>query len=251
MSNSYAFLSEYYDGFSSQDCDYVSWSQYLLSRANGAVNAADIACGTGKMTKLLVQAGLNVTATDVSAEMLNVAARNCRATFVLQDMRAFRLLRKTDMAVCVNDGVNYLSPAELLPFFKRVADNLECGAPFIFDVSSEYKLTKIIGNNVFYDDGDDVTLLWTNKLSRGSVKMDITLFVKDGEKYKRFDESHVQYVHRQADIEQALKDAGFELKEVTADYGNLLSPTSPRITFYATKLPTHKSLVHSVFSPLR
>lgn len=253
MSNSYTILAKFYDEFISKDCDndmlsqsskyavndcdYVSWSQYLLSKAaqHNVVNVVDIACGTGKMTKLLVDSGLKVTATDVSYEMLNEATSKCQATFVLQDMRKLQMLRAMDMAVCVNDGVNYLAPSELSAFFVAVSANLKSGAPFIFDVSSEYKLTKILADNVFYYDYDSATLLWTNKLGKNSVTMDLTLFVKNGETYKRFDESHTQYVHRQADITQALTNAGFTVKEVTSNYGQPLKPNSHRITFYAIK----------------
>ena len=237
MSNSYTILSKYYDEFSSQDCDYVRWSQYLLNKAkiHNVKTAVDVACGTGKMTELLCQAGFSVTATDASSQMLNVASGKCKATFVLQDMRKLQILRKTDMVTCVNDGVNYLKPDELYPFFVRVADSLNDGAPFVFDISSQYKLTEILGNNIFYDDGDSATLLWTNKLGSRSVTMDITLFENQNGLYRRFDESHVQYIHKQFEVEQALKQAGFAVAEVTADYGLPLKPTSQRITFYAVK----------------
>lgn len=237
MSNSYAFLAKYYDEFISQDCDYVSWSQYLLSKAcsHNVKTVVDVACGTGKMTKLLAGAGLAVTATDVSREMLNQAVGGCQATFVLQDMRRLKMLRAMDMAVCVNDGVNYLKGSELTAFFMRVADNLKCGAPFIFDISSEYKLTQTIGDNVFYRDCDDQTLLWTNKSGKNQVTMELTLFVKQGELYRRFDERHTQYIHSRTDVEAALSRAGFNVCEVTANYGQPLKSDSQRITFYTVK----------------
>lgn len=237
MSGSYSVLAKYYDKFSLQDCDYIGWSQYLLQIAfsHNVKSVAELACGTGKMTKLLAESGLDVTAVDVSCEMLSEAVSVCSATFVRQDMRKLKLLRPADMAVCVNDGVNYLKPAELPAFFKTVADNLKSGAPFVFDVSSEYKLTKVIGNNVFYDDYDEATLLWTNKLGANSVQMDITLFEKQGDIYKRADERHVQYVHRRSDTEQALLGAGFSVEEVSSDYGKPLKTDSQRLTFYAIK----------------
>lgn len=255
MRNSYTILAKFYDEFISQDCgndkltqsfnlslqdcDYVRWSQYLLSKAadHGVKTVVDIACGTGKMTALLADAGLTVTAIDASSEMLSEATSKCKATFVLQDMRKMQMLRPMDMAVCVNDGVNYLTPTEIPAFFATVAANLKAGAPFVFDVSSEYKLTKVLGGNVFYYDYDNATLLWTNKQRKRAVQMDLTLFVKqgEGELYRRLDESHTQYVHRQADIEQALRQAGFTVREVTASYGQPLKLDSQRITFYAIK----------------
>lgn len=238
MNQSYSILAKYYDKFTHKDCDYERWSQYLYDVATScsAREVVDIACGTGKMTKQLCLSGLRVIGVDQSVDMLTEARAKCKANFIQQDMRKLELAHTVDMAVCVNDGVNYLSDKELQPFFERVAACLKNGAPFVFDVSSEYKLTQVIGNNVFFLDGDQETLLWTNSLKNSCVEMNLTLFALDGSgRYERFDEGHVQHIHTQAAIENALKHAGFTVVDITSDYGLPLTPTSQRITFYATK----------------
>lgn len=234
----YSVLAKYYDKFTADDCKYDEWGRYLRNVAEscGAKEIVDLACGTGKMTKLLVDAGYKVIGVDGSGEMLNLARGKCRADFVCQDMRKLRLAHPTDMAVCVNDGVNYLKSAELPSFFSTVASQLCCGAPFVFDVSSEYKLTRVVANNVFYLDDETETLLWTNKLRPDSVKMELALFVRDSDgKYVRRDETHVQYVHTQAQIKRALSDSGFRLVEVTDSYGGKPKAQSLRLTFFAVK----------------
>ena len=239
MNENYSVLAKYYDRFTQNDCDYVSWSQYLYGVAtdHGAKEIADIACGTGKMTKLLVDRGLKTIGLDASEQMLAVARQKCKATFIKQDMRKLELPHPLDMAVCVNDGVNYLKPQELPVFFRRVSANLKHGAPFVFDVSSPYKLKNVVGNNVFYLDEDGETLLWTNKASADRVEMNLTLFALDGSgKYARFDERHVQYAHTDEHILATLSDAGFELREITADYGQKVTETSLRRCYYAIKI---------------
>ncbi len=237
MSNSYTAIAQYYDIFSQNDCDYPQWSQYLyaVAKKHNAQKVVDIACGTGKMTVLLQKMGLKVTGVDVSQDMLAVAQQKCRAVFVHQDMRKLSLPTKSHMAVCVNDGVNYLKPAELQQFFQQVANNLTVGAPFVFDVSSPYKLTQVLGNNVFFDDGDNQTLLWTNTLHANSVTMNLTLFDKTANGlYARQDESHTQYMHTTEQISSALTNAGFALVQVT-EYGKPVSEQSLRLTYYAVK----------------
>ena len=238
MNENYSILAQYYDKFTHKDCDYVRWSQYLynVAAAHSVRELADIACGTGKMTKLLAERGLKLIGIDQSAEMLAQARTKCKAIFVQQDMRKLQLAHNMDAAICVNDGVNYLTPQELELFFEHIAANIKSGAPFVFDVSSEYKLTQIVGNNVFYWDGENETLLWSNRLNGNSVEMSLTLFTDVGSgTYKRFDERHVQYVHVRSDIEQALASCGFEVVEVTSDYGMPLDDKSERITFYTVK----------------
>lgn len=239
MSSNFSVLAKYYDRFTQNDCDYVSWSQYLYNVAvrHGAKEVVDVACGTGKMTKLLVEKGLKVVGIDASEEMLTVARAKCKTTFVRQDMKKLSLPHALDMAVCVNDGVNYLKPSELSTFFQRVSNSLKVGAPFVFDVSSPYKLQQVIANNVFYLDDERETLLWSNKALSGSVEMSLTLFVDDGNsKYTRFDESHTQYVHTDEQIVSALAGAGFALREITADYGQTVQEKSLRRCYYACKI---------------
>ena len=238
MAENYSVLAKYYDQFTQNDCDYVSWSQYLYGVAakHAATEVVDVACGTGKMTKLLLERGLKVLGVDASEDMLAVARTKCKATFVKQDMKRLSLAHPVDMAVCVNDGVNYLKPNELAGFFTRVASSLKSGAPFVFDVSSPHKLSNVLANNVFYLDEDGETLLWSNNFARNCVEMCLTLFVEDGSgKYTRFDERHVQYAHTDEQIVSALNACGFTLCEITADYGKEVAPTSLRRCYYAQK----------------
>ena len=233
----YSILAKYYDKFTEQDCDYESWSQYLCAVAQKfkVKTIADIACGTGKMTQLLARHGYAVTGIDQSREMLAEASQKCRATFVLQDMKKLQLPRPMDMAVIVNDGVNYLNGSELVPFFTNLAANLRDGAPLVFDVSTPYKLQNVLGNNVFFVDDDEATLLWSNKTHADKTVLSLTLFEKNGEHYKRFDEQHLQYAHTFETLTSALVQAGFQLVEITAEYGKKLTNTALRATYFATK----------------
>lgn len=235
MNKSYSVIANSYDNLTHNDCDYVSWSQYLFEIAtkHNAKTVVDLACGTGKMTQLLAKRTLKVIGVDSSEQMLNEACQKCRATFVKQDMQKLHLPHLADMAVCVNDGTNYVAPQHLTEFFQAVKRNLKVGAPFVFDISSAYKLQNVVGNNVFFVDDDKQTLLWTNSLANDFVTMNLTLFTKCGNVYARSDETHTQYIHQQSFVETCLKNAGFTLVETTGDYGKQLTDDSLRITFYA------------------
>lgn len=238
MNKSYTILADHYDLISDKDCDYDGWSQYLfeVAQKHNVKTVVDIACGTGKMTERLAKFGLQVVGVDASCDMLAVARqKNIKANFVMQDMRKLVLPRPVDMAVAVNDAVNYLKSAELASFFATVGKNLKAGAPFVFDFSSPYKLKNVVGNNVFYYDDDRTTLLWTNKFGKDCVKMQLTLFEKQGENYCRFDEQHTQYVHTTEDIVAALDKSGFDIAEVSNDYGKQMRDDCLRVCVSATK----------------
>ena len=104
---------------------------------------------------------------------------------------------------------------------------------FLFDVSSEKKLKNDLGNNLFADDGEDITYLWFNTLNGDKVDMDITVFTRgtDG-KYDRADERQTQYIHGEQAVISALEGAGFKVETE----GHLGGTKEKRINFICRKI---------------
>lgn len=206
--NGYGCLAAYYDRLMT-DFDYEGYLS-LLDRELEGHEGVDLCCGSGRITTALARRGKKVIGADMSAEMLGEAIKNARAAgvnplFVQADATTFRPQHSVDFATCVCDGLNYIKPKNLAVFFENAACFLKKGAKFVFDVSSEYKLKKIIGSNVFFEDYDDLTYLWTNTPFAGGVKMELTFFIRGGDgKYTKQTEEHTQYAHKQSAIEEAM-----------------------------------------------
>ncbi len=223
------------------DCDYDKWSQYLLSRLSG--KGIDFACGSGTMTLNMRKGGLDVFGVDLSRDMLEIAKEKAMkehipTEFLEADMTRFKYGLKLDFATCLIDGVNYLTDRETERFFNSVYGMLKENGKFIFDVSSEYKITTVLANNFYYDDEEDVTYFWTNKLAKDGKKVtcDLSFFVKDGEKYDRFDERHVFHLKKTEDMKTLLKKAGFKEIKITDDsFNGRPKEKAMRIVFEATK----------------
>ncbi len=242
----YAHLAQVYDGFM-YDISYSEWAAYIgqLLRENGAGNELlEYACGTGSLTLELCKAGYGMRAIDISEEMLDVAAAKLRQNAAVvqlacADMVDFVLNKPVDAAVCACDGVNYiLEESRLFRFFQTVHKNLKQNGLFLFDISAEYKLAHILGDEFFYDDSDEGTLFWQNAYNaeRRITTMDISLFVPKGEVYKRYDECHVQRAWQEKEIEDCLTKAGFErIQALDFPTGEIASDTSERIQFVARK----------------
>ena len=226
-----------YNRFTTEDADYTKWAQFILRNiSDKAIKGVDLACGTGKMTRILASNRLDVTGMDCSQEMLAQAtAQGGKCRYVCQSLQDFQTPSFVDFVTIVNDGVNYLSPSEVPSFFGKVHNALKRGGTFIFDVSTEYKLTQVVANNVFFVDDEDVTCLWNNTLENGKVQMDLTFFVKDGTLYNRYDETHVQYVHPTQQLTTQLQQAGFEVKLYDCYTPSPAVDTTQRVTFVATK----------------
>ena len=65
--------------------------------------------------------------------------------------------------------------------------------------------------------------------------MDLTFFVKDGQIYQRFDETHVQYAHQTEQVQSQLTQAGFAVQIFDCYSQDLPNDTTQRVTFVATK----------------
>lgn len=207
--SSYSVLAKYYDRLMG-DFDYDAYVEFAADSLSG--EGADLACGSGEITVRLAKRGCVMTGVDVSEEMLNVARDKARREglnikWVRQDMQELELAHKADFITCVCDGFNYVAPKSLAKMLDRIKDNLKDGGTLVFDVSSEYKLKNVLGDNLFCEDYDDVTYIWQNTLKRDCVEMDVDFFEKrqDG-LYRRVEETHRQYIHTQDKIESLLKD---------------------------------------------
>lgn len=216
--NSYTDFSQYYDGFMHEDFNYEQITDYIENIFTiYGINpnlVCELACGTGNITLPLARRGYEMIAVDKSYEMLDIARKksNGDVLFLNQDMTKLDLYGSVDAVICMIDGINYiLNPYSLFNMFKRIKTCfLEPGGIFLFDISSEYKLKKQIGNNTFVYSGDEVFYSWENRFVKNMSDMYLTFFVKNKNgSYKRFAERHVQRAYRKDEIIKMLKKAGF------------------------------------------
>ena len=219
--NSYTDFASVYDSLMKKDVDYEKWADYIenlfdLLGVNPSL-VCDVACGTGNITIPLARRGYDMTGVDVSESMLNIAREKSEGLNILylnQSMTKIDLYGTMGAFLCMIDGVNYcLSPKSLLAFFTKIKSCfMDEGAPFIFDISSEYKLKKIIGSNTFVHAGKDVFYTWQNRYieSKSLSDMFLTFFVKEGTSYRRFEERHLQRAWKTEELVHLLQKAGFE-----------------------------------------
>lgn len=212
----YEALCHAYDALM-RDVDYDAWAEYIAGflKETDAKKIAETACGTGSISFRLAQLGYDVTASDISAGMLDCAKKKARAAgykcmFIVQDMTALEL-PKRDALVCCCDGVNYMqSESELMAFFKGAYACIKKGGMLLFDMSTKYKLNEILSDNFFYDDGDDVTCFWqSEKTGDARVKLEVSVFVREGDVYRRYDEAQEQTAYDKERVLELLREAGF------------------------------------------
>lgn len=215
--NSYSYLAKVYDVLM-EDVDYEKWSSYLhkILLEAGTEKLLEMSCGTGNVTFPLSRLGYNIVAADSSVEMLSLAkqknARACAGVrFVHQDMRKIDSTIKYDAVVSACDGVNYIDKYGLGMFISSSYNALKAGGMLLFDISSEYKLKNTLDGNSYFDETDDIVCIWKNTYDedKSALNMDVTIFSRQGELYERMNEVHTQFAHREQDVVDTAKQAGF------------------------------------------
>lgn len=225
--DAYKALAVSYDRLTN-DVDYAAvvdfYGKILEREGLKPRTAADLACGTGSVAVLLAEQGMQVTAVDLSEDMLTVASEKAGAMknpprFVCQSLQELRLPIGVDLAVCALDSLDYITdPADCAQAMKRIYKALNPGGIFIFDVNTPEKLRAMDGQ-VFLDEDEDVYCVWRGEFDEDTniCSYGMDLFQREGKCWYRSFEEHREYAYSQEQLTRYLKDAGFTHIEVYAD----------------------------------
>lgn len=217
----YTSFAQVYDMFM-DNVPYEEWSNYIISLLveNGIEDGLvlDLGCGTGKMTRLLKEAGYDMIGVDNSEEMLEIAGTyeygqgDGKILYLLQDMREFELYGTVRAVVSICDSMNYiLEEKELLQVFKLVNTYLDPGGLFLFDLNTRYKYADMLGETTISESREEGSFIWDNFFDEeeGVNQYDLTLFIREeGDLYRKYEETHFQKVYELETVKRLLKEAG-------------------------------------------
>jgi len=240
----FAAIADFYEYSMKLNCDYRQWAEYVIGvigkYVGGTGSGIDAACGSGYFTRALKRAGYRVCGVDLSEEMLTAAARECgkerlSVQFRRADMTGLKSFEKVDFITVINDGMNCIPQDKFEKTLKSFNSCLKKGGLLHFDLSSEYKLKNVLGNETFCEDDDDYSYIWFNELYADRVEMDMSVFLRRGELYAKEECSLTEYIYSRERVENALDECGFEIKEICGQSGAPFSETGERICFTCIK----------------
>ena len=235
----YTNFAQVYDLFM-DNVPYEEWSTYVIALlkeykiSNGLV--LELGCGTGKMTRLLSNAGYDMIGIDNSEDMLEIAqeyqyqqqseffdnADNVnnlekekkQILYLLQDMREFELYGTVRAVVSICDSMNYLLEEEdLLETFRLVNNYLDPNGIFIFDMNTQYKYAEILGEQTIAENREESSFIWDNYFDEEEQinQYDLTLFIQEKEGlYRKYEEMHYQRAYSLETVQRLLEEAGME-----------------------------------------
>lgn len=231
------------------DVPYERWVQFLNDKFQKyemhQPSILDIGCGTGTFPILLSKMNYSVSGVDLSEEMLSVAMAKAEQEkvnipFFQQNMVELEGFDQLDCITIFCDSLNYLETVDQVKqTFNNVYESLKDNGLFLFDVHSPNKIEEIFGEETFFIDDAELSLVWscTQGEEPLSVEHDLVFFMKDEDRdlYERFEEYHNQRTFPIDTYKSLLNDAGFEVKEIIADFDETVDETSERIFFIAMK----------------
>ncbi|MBO0454088.1 class I SAM-dependent DNA methyltransferase [Candidatus Enterococcus murrayae] len=205
---------------------YQQWLDFSLRHLPKATNQIlELACGTGALAVEFAKNGFEVTGLDLSEEMLTLASDRAFQEDVSVNWIAGDMLDLTDIGnyqavTCFSDSLCYMQDAtQVQQVFEGVYQLLEESGIFIFDVHSIYQIDEVFPEYSFHDQTEDFAFLWDSYSgdSVHSIEHFLTFFVKQGEKFERFDELHRERTYPLEQYQEMLTVAGFKVA-VFADF---------------------------------
>lgn len=242
----YSEFAYFYDELT-QNVDYQSRTDYIYSLFKKFDRVPtlmlDLACGTGEFSNRFANKGISVIGVDVSYDMLSVAREKSSEQqndilYLCQNATELDLYGTVDGAICCLDSLNHITDySAFCKAVSRVSLFLEKDRLFIFDLNTEYKHSKILGNNTFVIDAENVYCVWQNDYTgNGTVKINLDFFVPDGDVYRRTGESFSERAYNYKQVENAIKNAGLKIEAIYEEMSqNKPCETSQRVVYVTRK----------------
>ncbi len=146
---------------------YDEWAAYISSIFRkydvDVSRILEVACGTGNFALYLSELGYDLTCSDLSPEMLKIAAakferHNIPKKLFAADMSALPVQGEFDAVLCLYDSVNYLLDTEdIIETVDSIYAVLRTGGLFIFDICTVKNSKLYFSGNSMYEELDDIS----------------------------------------------------------------------------------------------
>ncbi|MDI6886636.1 MAG: class I SAM-dependent methyltransferase [archaeon] len=105
----------------------------------------EVGCGTGSYTKILLARGYEVTALDISQNMLEIAKRKCSCKLIKGDIRDITINEKFDACIAMFAVMGYITEnPDIIKALTNIHRHLKQNGIFIFDVWNGLAVMRIL-----------------------------------------------------------------------------------------------------------
>lgn len=208
---------------------YTSWLAFAKRHlVPGTKRILELACGTGALACAFAREGFDVTALDLSEEMLMVASSKAAADdvevqFVQGDMLDLSEAGTYEAITCFSDSLCYMPDRQSVQqVFDTVYSALEEEGIFMFDVHSLHQINEGFREYSYHYQTEDFAFLWDSfpGEKKDSVEHFLTFFVRDNNKFLRFDELHKERTYSLENYYTLLENANFSQISIYGDFSD-------------------------------
>jgi predicted TPR repeat methyltransferase len=238
----YVGLAGIYDEIVVDPC-HGAWAAFLhelwTADDRGVHEVLDVCCGTGLLAAELIALGYRVVGADASEEMLGRAR-----TLLGPDIRLARTTLPDltvegvfDAAVCTFDGLNYLTPSDLVLTFAALAGSLRPRGWLVFDVHTDAMMAFTTATPVVTGRSRGNAFVISSAVDADARTCDTHIALTPESDEDPFGERHRQYFHSATAIRASLVGAGFEVTAVRDEYSERpVEAATLRATWIARRL---------------
>jgi len=198
----------------------------------------DAACGSGRFSNLFAKEGFNVTAFDLSMQLLRIAKQNSieenlDVKYFRSDIRNVPLKGSFNLVLNMFTSFGYFNTDdENFSFIRSAYQMLNDNSYFIFDyLNKNYVINNLVERSEKIINDKIITEL--RKINKNRVEKEIIIETKEGE--KRFKESVMLYSKKE--IIEGFEKYGFKTYKIFGDYfgKEFNSLTSDRLLIFFIK----------------
>jgi SAM-dependent methyltransferase len=253
--------------FPAQEIKSPAWARYYARYSTFATTAApriralyeatygndaersvlDVCCGVGTLAEHFLDHGYTVTGIDLSEPMLAFARQKLdrylsdgRARLIQADAADFSVDGRFALATCTFDALNMLQSSQALAScFACVRRALAPDGMFVFDLMTRRGFWLDYNYLGVRDTEDELYILKSVYDGAEKAAARMTGFIRDGDRWERFDEYRTPTFFPAPAVVAALHDAGWSQVRITST-DDLRTPiTDPeqfdRVFFIATR----------------
>ena len=184
----------------------------------------EVGCGTGNYTKIVVDRGYEVTAVEVSEDMLKLASEkcDCKCKFIKGDISDITLNEKFDTCIAMFAVMGYITEnADIIKALNNIRRHLKPNGIFVFDVWNGLAVLRLLQEQRLKEvESDEIRIIRfadpTLKAFEQICEVNYKLIIqnKSDNKLKEIKEKHVMRFYFLQERKYYLENAGFEVLKI-------------------------------------
>lgn len=220
---SFKDYAKYYD-LIYKDKDYEKEVDFIenIFWKNKPKKILEVGCGTGNYTKILLKRGYEVTALDISEDMLKIAEEKCACKFIKGDIRSVSVNDKFDVCIAMFAVMGYITRnSDIIKALNNIHRHLKPNGIFIFDVWNGLAVMRLLPERrVKEAENDKVKVIRVAVPNLRSfdhiceVNYRLLILNKEDNTFKEINEKHVVRFYFPQEIRYYLENAGFKVLKI-------------------------------------